>query len=206
MITLFGQIKLHPIHAIKGQSDKNIWVKIGDWCTYGRVPLGLAAATSIFLGFNYLAICLVIGFVLLDILDGRFSQIGGQSDSASRRAADGIIDKMSVHLCALAVCFTVPEVIYIWLILLARDIMQGTVSMSVVKTGFVPAGAWWHRFASLAIAVWGVSVLATGGISLALAIVAIVVGWASLADYTFQCFQHLSTVKEARKNTVYSDA
>jgi phosphatidylglycerophosphate synthase len=166
------------------------WARIGRFLTYGRLPLGVMAALLVFTGWWRLAAVLVAVFVLIDVVDGRFARAGGLADSARRRATDALIDKLSVHACALGVCVYMPEALYLWVPLLARDLVQATVAGAALQTRrVVVAGAWWHRFFSLSMAIWGCGMLLTRTPVVALGLLALAVGALALVDYIRQCVQ-----------------
>lgn len=163
---------------------------LGELMTYTRLPIGLGAVVLIVNDRWPAATILVAMFVVLDIADGRFARSGGKQDSARRRGADALIDKLSAHYCALAVCFQLPSALWLWLPMLIRDIIQARTSATLIRRSrIVAAGAPWHRFYSLSLAAWGCAVLLTRAPRIELGLVAWVLGYLSLVDYVSQVRQ-----------------
>lgn len=183
-----------PLQAEK-PAKASVLVRVGTAMTYVRLPLGASAALLIVGDAWLLAAALVALFVIVDVLDGRFARAGGGADTAERRAADAIIDKLSVHVCALAVCFTIPIAVMAWIPILIRDIIQGSVSsLNISRSGVVVAGAPWHRIFSLSVAVWGCAVLLTVNPRFELAAMVIALGCITLFDYVRQSQPYFSRV------------
>lgn len=179
------QIVILPLDATPSRGALAI---VGEIMTYARLPIGLGAASLILAGGWRAAAFCVAMFVVLDIADGRFARAGARADTARRRGADAVIDKLSVHLCAMAVCTQIPMAIGYWIPLLARDLIQGHASFRmIVRCRVVAAGAPWHRMFSLSMAIWGCAVLLSGQVRGELAVISMVLGYVSLVDYVAQC-------------------
>jgi phosphatidylglycerophosphate synthase len=198
---VLGKIIILPI----GKENRDISSfmrlhKVGSILTYIRIPLGLLTVISVIIGSWSIAASLVVLFVVLDVVDGRFARLGGIQDTAKRRAVDATADKLSVHACAASVCFSMPEVLYLWVPLVIRDLAQGVIAgRALINYRVVIAGAPWHRLFSLSMAVWGVYMLVTRNPGAALAAIAFAIGVFSLIDYGNQTM--LFTKREREVHT-----
>jgi phosphatidylglycerophosphate synthase len=185
---MFGSVVVLPVGRWREDRPTTALAWIGEVMTYSRIPLGALAALLIFTDRWRLGAAAVGLFVVMDVLDGRFARAGGLGDMAHRRAMDATIDKLSVHACFAGIAVTLPAVIPIWSVIVVRDVWQSTVAgLLLVQRRVVVAGAWWHRFFSLSMAVWAATVLISGEPSLGLAGLALIVGLVTLADYSVQC-------------------
>jgi phosphatidylglycerophosphate synthase len=196
---MFGNIVLLPIARKSVSAKSSMYVLVGNLLTYIRIPLGVCSVSLVFIGHWLLAAICVALFVVCDIADGRFARAGGVSDTAKRRIGDAVIDKLSVHAWALGVCVQLPEVVWFWLPLLVRDLIQAGVSATLIyRFGLVAAGAWWHRLFSLSLAFWGVFILISGSASMLLSAIAGIIGMLTLLDYSMQCMKISITAKRHR--------
>jgi phosphatidylglycerophosphate synthase len=187
-----GDLRLLPVTGSLFPMNASFFTKMSVIVTLMRIPIGTLAAVLVFASHWYLAAVCIFLFFVLDVLDGRFAVLGNSSDTAERRMADALIDKTSVHLCAFGVCLALPETIWVWLILLSRDAIQGIMSYAILKSkNLVAAGAWWHRLFSLFVMVWGCSILVSGAVSIALSLAVIFVGLITLSDYLLKGYRIL---------------
>lgn len=75
--------------------------------TVGRLLLAIGAIPAIVAGYSWIAVGLIALFVVIDIYDGVVARSFGM-ETGLRRALDGVVDKVSIHLVALFVCTTLP--------------------------------------------------------------------------------------------------
>jgi phosphatidylglycerophosphate synthase len=185
---MLGNVVVLPLGNRSDRRPVTALGVVGQLMTFARIPLGCSATLLIVADQWGLAVGTVLLFVVLDLLDGRFARAGGISDTARRRAVDATVDKLSVHACALAACLHMPEAAACWVPLLVRDAVQTATSLAVMaRLRAVVAGAWWHRFFSLSVALWGVTMLLTRSPAWPVAVIAFAVGIPTLWDYCRQC-------------------
>ncbi|WP_442922923.1 CDP-alcohol phosphatidyltransferase family protein [Microbacterium sp. cx-55] len=136
-------------------------------------------------------IAYIAAFIAIDIFDGVIARRFG-AETATRRALDGIVDKLSIHLVALVVCLGTPMAAVFWLIMLGRDLIQATVGLYVLRSRrIIAAGAKWHRSFTLSVAAWGIGLVLIGAASWPLGVLMSILGIATLIDYCAQCFKLL---------------
>jgi phosphatidylglycerophosphate synthase len=163
--------------------------KIGVVITYTRIPIGVAIAVTGFMGIWLLAALLLALFALLDLLDGRFARAGGVSDTAKRRIFDACTDKVTAHLCFIVIATQIPSILWVWPIVLLRDLIQGGTAFLIMRDmRVVVAGAWWHRFFTLGEIIWLCCAFILRIDLIPFGLPVLLFGMATLQDYVAQCF------------------
>ena len=154
--------------------------------TVGRIAIAAWILVAWVWKLPIVAVLALAVFVLVDVLDGVIAR-ALNVETAARRALDGVIDKLSIHLVAAIVCLATPQDLWIWAVIAARDVVQGVIGARVIiRDRVIAAGAPWHRAYTSAIALWG-GALILGLPAVALGLVAAALGLATLADYARLC-------------------
>lgn len=151
--------------------------------TLVRVPVVAAMALAYLAGNPLAATVLLLAFIVMDVLDGEFAR-RAHVETGLRRALDGVLDRLSVHLMLLLVLLQVPELWLLWALVAVRDLFQGAVALKgVTRLGASVAGAKWHSIYSLSTAVWGVSMMFVGAAAVPLGVVPLLIGACTAVDY-----------------------
>lgn len=148
-----------------------------------RIPLAIVGVTWVLAGQAALAMAAFLAFAILDVFDGIAARsVGG--DTANRRIADVIVDRLAIHAAFLAACLVMGGAWLLWTILLLRDVAQGCYSLRFVRrTGTVVIGAYWHMSYGVMMLLTVGFLVISQGIPTALAIAACAVSIATCLDY-----------------------
>jgi phosphatidylglycerophosphate synthase len=154
--------------------------------TVGRIAIAAWILVAWVWKLPIISVLALAVFVLVDVLDGVIAR-AMYVETAARRALDGVIDKLSIHLVAVIVCLATPQDLWIWGVIAARDVLQGAIGAWVIlRVRVIAAGAPWHGAYTSAIALWGAALILSLP-AVPLGIVAAALGLATLADYARLC-------------------
>jgi phosphatidylglycerophosphate synthase len=126
-------------------------------------------------------------FAAIDVLDGVAARKAG-CDTAARRVGDVLLDRVAIHLAALACCLVHDVGWPVWGLLLGRDVVQAALSVRyVMRTRTVVIGAHWHMAYGASMLLWGAGFIVAGTPILALTLLAVLVSAATFVDYVKRC-------------------
>lgn len=148
-----------------------------------RVPIALLGVFLAATGDGLLAMVMFTLFAFLDVIDGIAARSVG-ADTASRRIADVVIDRLAIHAAFVAACYATGSSWQAWSLLLVRDVVQGIFSLCYIhRTGIVVIGAHWHMSYGLAMLGTVGCILLLGGLPSFAFVLAAAVSIATLLDY-----------------------
>lgn len=184
-------VPLETTARVRSHGDPRSW--LGYLLTIGRLLFVPALVWSARPETMAVFFWLLFAFVLIDIFDGVVAR-RLQAETSLRRLLDGVVDKLSIHIVALFVCFSLPASIPFWVFMLARDVAQAAVGYAVLrKCRIVAAGAKWHRAFTISVAGWGLALVLFNSWSWAVGIVMVALGTITLIDYCLQCARLLQS-------------
>lgn len=126
----------------------------------------------------------VASIILADIFDGVLARSLG-CDTIARRAADAVVDRISIHAAFGVAIVLHPEFLPLYAPLAVRDGIALTASGVLVRRhGVLLMGGHWHKLASIGCACFGLAVLsATSQVALAVGAIAVFLNWSLFCDY-----------------------
>jgi phosphatidylglycerophosphate synthase len=146
------------------------------------------------------AIGVVALIVFADLADGSLAR-WSQADSDTRRIADAVVDRVSIHAPFLLVVHMHPDLgRYYWLLLTRDVVLAGSSSFLLFSHKRFVTGDRWHKAASLSAAALGIGMLtASIGVIAVVSAITVLVNYVLLVDYL--CVQAVS-LRAERSNTL----
>lgn len=151
--------------------------------TVVRIPIAMAGVALVARGIPTWALAAFVLFALLDVVDGVAARSVGV-DTANRRIADVLIDRVAIHAAFWASCYATGHGWQLWFVLLLRDVLQGVFNINfIARTKLIVIGAYWHMAYGFAMLLTVACLLLLGDVPVAGVVLAWTVAAATLIDY-----------------------